>query len=71
MNRWMQCLLCCMLSVFVLVEAALIGEAAELRKTENIIFVMTDGFRWQEMFGGVDAAILNEPSNVEKSNLVH
>ena len=22
------------------------------RKTENIIFVMTDGLRWQEMFGG-------------------
>ena len=69
MNRWMQCLLCCVLSAFVLVEAALIGEAAELRKTENIIFVMTDGLRWQEMFGGVDAAILNEPNNVEKSNL--
>lgn len=69
MNRWMQRLLCCVLSVFVLVGAALIGEAAELRKTENIIFVMTDGFRWQEMFGGVDAAILNEPSNVEKDRL--
>ena len=69
MNRWMQCLLCCVLSAFVLVEAALIGEAAELRKTENIIFVMTDGFRWQEVFGGVDAAILNEPSNVEKNKL--
>jgi hypothetical protein len=69
MNRWLQCLLCCVLSAFVLVEAALIGEAAELRKTENIIFVMTDGFRWQEMFGGVDAAILNEPSNVEKNRL--
>ena len=66
MNRWIQCLLCCVLSVFVLIEAALSGKAAELRKTENIIFVMTDGFRWQEMFGGVDAAILNEPSNVEK-----
>ncbi len=69
MNRWMQCLLCRVLSVFVLVEAALVGEAAELRKTENVIFVMTDGFRWQEMFGGVDAAILNEPSNVEKDGL--
>ncbi|HYI97718.1 MAG TPA: alkaline phosphatase family protein, partial [Bryobacteraceae bacterium] len=29
-------------------------------KTENIIFVMTDGLRWQELFGGADAALMNK-----------
>ncbi len=54
------------LVAIVLFEACPIGQAAEVRKTENIIFVMTDGFRWQEMFGGVDAAVLSKPGNVEK-----
>jgi hypothetical protein len=29
-------------------------------KTKNIIFVMTDGLRWQEVFGGADAALMNK-----------
>src|SRR5690349_8333860 len=29
-------------------------------KTENIIFVMTDGLRWQEVFQGADAALMND-----------
>jgi len=28
--------------------------------TRNVIFVMTDGFRWQEVFQGADAALMNE-----------
>src|SRR6478752_2098639 len=28
-------------------------------KIENIIIVTTDGFRWQEVFGGMDSAIAN------------
>lgn len=30
-------------------------------KTENIIIVTLDGMRWQEIFGGVDSAIMNNP----------
>ena len=30
------------------------------RRTKNVIFVMTDGLRWQEMFSGADAALLNK-----------
>lgn len=30
------------------------------RKTQNVIFVMTDGLRWQEVFGGADAALMNK-----------
>ncbi|MBS1946499.1 MAG: phosphoglyceromutase [Bacteroidetes bacterium] len=31
------------------------------RKTENLIIVTLDGMRWQEVFGGVDQAILDNP----------
>ncbi|MEO6905543.1 MAG: hypothetical protein ABI148_04235 [Ginsengibacter sp.] len=30
------------------------------QKTENIIVITTDGFRWQEVFGGMDSAIGNQ-----------
>jgi hypothetical protein len=34
--------------------------AAEPRpKTENLLFVMSDGLRWQEVFGGADEALMN------------
>lgn len=29
-------------------------------KTENVIFVMTDGLRWQEVFRGADASLINK-----------
>ncbi len=29
------------------------------QKTENILIITTDGFRWQETFGGMDSAIAN------------
>jgi Type I phosphodiesterase / nucleotide pyrophosphatase len=29
------------------------------RKTQNILFVTTDGLRWQEVFGGADEALMN------------
>jgi hypothetical protein len=29
-------------------------------KTTHVIFVMTDGFRWQEMFRGADASLMNK-----------
>ena len=27
------------------------------QKTENVIIITTDGFRWQEVFGGIDSSI--------------
>jgi hypothetical protein len=35
-------------------------ETKTLRKTENVIFVMTDGLRWQEVFTGADKSLLNK-----------
>ncbi|PWU04945.1 MAG: phosphoglyceromutase [Bacteroidetes bacterium] len=31
------------------------------RKTENIVIFTLDGMRWEEVFGGIDSAILNNP----------
>ncbi|MFB9108392.1 phosphoglyceromutase [Flavobacterium gyeonganense] len=33
---------------------------ANAQKTENIIIITTDGFRWQEVFKGVDSEIAND-----------
>lgn len=34
--------------------------ATQRHQTENVIFVMTDGLRWQEVFRGADASLLNK-----------
>ncbi len=39
------------------------GEAAAPpRRTENVVLVLIDGLRWQEVFTGADAALLNKES---------
>jgi hypothetical protein len=37
--------------------------AGEPQKTQNVIFIMIDGVRWQEVFTGVDNAILQSRPN--------
>lgn len=39
--------------------------AAGKMKTQNVIFIMTDGLRWQEMFHGADAALINKDNGVK------
>lgn len=34
---------------------------APARKTENVVVVTLDGFRYQELFGGADDSLINEP----------
>jgi len=42
------------------------------QKTENIIIITTDGFRWQEAFGGMDSAIANNRKfNQGDSDLIY
>jgi hypothetical protein len=40
--------------------AAAISMPAQERKTRNVIFVMTDGFRWQEAVRGADPELMDE-----------
>jgi hypothetical protein len=40
--------------------ALLIAAPGEARKTENVVLIVSDGLRWQEVFTGADPALLNE-----------
>jgi hypothetical protein len=46
--------------VLALLLVARSGDAAEAGKTENVLFVMTDGLRWQEVFGGADESLMSK-----------
>ncbi len=50
-----------LLSCLVLISALLFTpvNAQQKRKTENVIFVMTDGLRWQEVFTGAEKALIS------------
>jgi hypothetical protein len=41
------------------------NEYATPRKTENVIFVMTDGLRWQEVFTGADKSLMTMGNGVD------
>ena len=43
----------------------LLGSFCFAQKTENIIIITTDGFRWQDVFKGMDSAIANNPNYYE------
>lgn len=50
----------------VLIALAACGQvSAAGLKTQNVIFVMTDGFRWQEVFRGADTALINKDNGVK------
>ena len=41
---------------------------AQTRKTENLLIVGWDGVRWQEIFTGVDSAIMNDRAYTKRSS---
>jgi hypothetical protein len=45
---------------FCVVALATLSAWAAGNKTENVIFVMTDGLRWQEVFNGAEAALMDK-----------
>lgn len=47
------------LGLFALI--ALLPAFAQQQKIENVIIVTLDGMRWQEVFNGVDSALMNNP----------
>ena len=50
----------------VVALAAILGMVALAeQKTKHVIFVMTDGARWQDAFRGADEALVNKESGVE------
>ncbi len=47
------------LLIVVGVQELALGAARLPTKTENILFVMTDGLRWQEVFNGAEELLMN------------
>ncbi|MFD1820571.1 alkaline phosphatase family protein [Pseudarcicella hirudinis] len=49
-------------ALFTLILAFILftGFGQEQRKTENVFLITTDGFRWKEVFGGIDSTLLND-----------
>ena len=43
---------------------------AQVLKTENIIIITLDGYRWQELFEGADPRIINNPKYVNDTGVV-
>ena len=43
-----------LIAVLLTLGSTTVGQTAAPHKTENILFVMTDGVRWQEVFEGAD-----------------
>jgi hypothetical protein len=58
-----------MKNILILALIALhpVGVAAQSLQTQNVILVVTDGFRWQEMFNGADAALMGRAGSVRDS----
>lgn len=50
-----------MKQLFLFLLLAISVQAFAQKKADNIIVITTDGFRWQEMFGGVDTVLANNP----------
>jgi hypothetical protein len=41
---------------------SLIAAQSQSHKTQNVVLLMTDGLRWQEVFGGADESLMNKES---------
>jgi hypothetical protein len=48
-----------MKKILLLLSLFLLIISIQAQKIENIIIITTDGFRWQEVFKGMDSAIAN------------
>lgn len=54
--------------VTVLLVCSIHLSRAQSARTENLIVVVLDGMRWQEIFGGADSALINNPKYTEDKN---
>jgi Metalloenzyme superfamily. len=51
---------CKIIGLFIFLFLSNINFSFAQQKAENIIIITTDGFRWQEVFGGMDSVIANQ-----------
>jgi hypothetical protein len=57
-NSFRRCV--SVLGLVCLFAAPLGAQISPDHKTQHVIFVMTDGFRWQEIFSGAEASLMNK-----------
>jgi hypothetical protein len=54
------------LGTLILLASLASGADAQQRRTRNVVLVVTDGLRWQELFGGAERALISaKPGGVE------
>jgi predicted AlkP superfamily pyrophosphatase or phosphodiesterase len=59
----------CILAFLILFQVAENAVQAQSgRKTEKLVMVALDGMRWQEIFGGVDSSLMNDPLYTKERN---
>jgi hypothetical protein len=56
----------CSLLLIILLNISLFAQTTH--KTQNVILVTIDGFRWQEVFNGADSSFLHNKQMVENTN---
>ena len=57
------------LALFLLAVATVAQLHAQSAKTQNVVVVTIDGFRWQELYRGADSALLNSKFTQDKKDL--
>jgi hypothetical protein len=51
--------------VFTFTAMSLAYSQSQKRQTENIIIITLDGFRWEELFGGIDKDIIDDKASTK------
>jgi hypothetical protein len=59
-NRRSALLAAFILTVLSTPPSAAAQSTESVRKTNNVVLIMTDGFRWQELFRGADPALMDQ-----------
>ncbi|MDB5088941.1 MAG: phosphoglyceromutase [Mucilaginibacter sp.] len=57
------------LALFIIALGMFLQLKAQNTKTQNIIIVTLDGFRWQELYRGADSALINSKFNSDKEGI--
>jgi hypothetical protein len=57
------------LAIIILCTGAQLSAQQQKLKTENVILITLDGFRWQELFNGADSAFMKQQSHLKDDKL--
>ena len=55
------------LSILLFISISLLGQSKQ--KTQNVVLVTLDGFRWQEVFNGGDSSFMRQQQHLKDPKL--